>query len=104
MDNSTAFLHTSSQIAFPTFAHLKKPYLHIFILELKLLTENTVPPPPIKMAPINCPWNKIFNESFWGINFSQHMAQQRSWHLAENSLLYLAFLNYFEKIANILLI
>lgn len=55
MDNSTAFLHTSSQIAFPTFAHLKKPYLHIFILELKLLTENTVSPPPIKMAPINCP-------------------------------------------------
>lgn len=55
MHNSTALLHTSSQIAFPTFAHLKKPYSDIFMLELKPLTENTVQPPPIKMAPTNCP-------------------------------------------------
>ena len=55
MDNSTAFLRTSSQIAFPTFAHLNKPYSDIFMLQLKLLTENTIPPRPIKMTPINCP-------------------------------------------------
>ena len=96
MDNSAAFLSTSSQIGFPAFAHLEKPNSDIFMLQLKLLTENTAPPPPIKMAPINSPWNKLFNESFWGINLSQHMAQQRSWDLAENSLLYLALLSYFD--------
>lgn len=55
MDNSAAFLSTSSQIGFPAFAHLEKPNSDIFMLQLKLLTENTAPPPPIKMAPINSP-------------------------------------------------